>query len=149
MSATDASLDLYRRTVLDHSRQPRNRHRPARVDRTATGHNRLCGDKVQVFVGLEGDRISEIGFEGSGCAICTASASMMTERARGKSIRVTREAISRFIAAMLGEAGSGLEGDLAALGGVRAYPSRVRCATLPWQTLAAALDASPETVTTE
>lgn len=149
MTATDDSLDLYRRTVLDHSRHPRNRHRPARVDRTATGHNRLCGDKVQVFIGLEADRISAIGFEGAGCAICTASASMMTEAVAGKSISGTREAISDFTGAMLGEAGSGLEGDLAALGGVREYPSRIRCATLPWQTLQAALDATPETVTTE
>lgn len=149
MTETAASLELYRHTVLDHSREPRNRVRPVHTDRAATGHNPLCGDKVQVYLHIEERAICEIGFEATGCAICMASASMMTEAVKGGAESAARLAIRNFLSAMRGDSGAGLTGDLAALGSVRDYPSRVRCATLPWQTLEAALDAAPQTVTTE
>ena len=149
MTETEASLDLYRHTVLDHSREPRNRVRPVPTDRAATGHNPLCGDKVQVYLHIVDEAIADIGFEATGCAICMASASMMTEAVKGEAETAARLEIDNFLAAMRGENGAGLQGDLAALGGVRDYPSRVGCATLPWQTLEAALDATPQIVTTE
>lgn len=140
--------DLYRQIVLDHSRNPRNQRRPAHYSREAEGHNPLCGDKVRVYVGLRGDTLDDVAFEASGCAICLASASLMTENTRGRSIAEARVAADRFEQALAGD-GSTLTGDLAAFSGVSQYPSRIRCATLPWRTLRAAVDDSPETVTTE
>lgn len=148
MMETEASLDLYRHTVLDHSREPRNRFRPVNTERAATGHNPLCGDKVQVYLHMVDQAIRDIGFEATGCAICMASASMMTEAVKGEAETAARFEIRNFLAAMRGENDAALKGDLAALGGVRDFPSRVRCATLPWQTLQAALDARPQIVTT-
>ncbi len=149
MTETEDSLDLYRHTVLDHSREPRNRARPVDTDRAATGHNPLCGDKVQVYLHIVDQEIRDIGFEATGCAICMASASMMTEAVKGVVEKAARLEIRNFLAAMRAEDSTSLTGDLAALGSVRDYPSRVRCATLPWQTLEAALDAAPQIVTTE
>ena len=147
MPASAAAIDLYRQTVLEHCRQPRNRRRLEMHDRAAEGHNALCGDKVTVYLRLREDDLSDVAFEASGCAIVTASASMMTEALKGKSVGGARAEVDDFVAAMAG-AGE-LKGEVAALGGVRAYPSRIRCATLPWQTARAALDASGATVTTE
>ena len=140
--------DLYRQIVLDHSRRPRNQRRPLRFDRQAEGHNPLCGDKVCVYLGLKNNVLDDVAFEASGCAICLASASLMTECTRGLGVSEARAAAERFEQALT-TGGSALTGDLAALGGVSQYPSRIRCATLPWKTLRAALDASPVTVTTE
>lgn len=149
MSAPANELtDLYRQIVLDHSRHPRNQRRPKQFSREAEGHNRLCGDKVRVYIGLKGDALNDVAFEASGCAICLASASLMTESTHGRTIREAQLAIDNFEQALTTDGGS-LTGDLAALGGVSQYPSRIRCATLPWKTLRAALDASPDTVTTE
>jgi nitrogen fixation NifU-like protein len=103
---------------------------------------------VRVYVGLKGDALSDVAFEASGCAICLASASLMTENTHGYTIQEARLAIDNFEHALTTD-GSLLTGDLAALGGVSQYPSRIRCATLPWKTLRAALDASSDTVTTE
>jgi nitrogen fixation NifU-like protein len=149
MPASAGNLpDLYRQIVLDHSRHPRNRRRPVQFDRQAEGHNPLCGDKVCVYLGLSGDALGDVSFEASGCAICLASASLMTECTRGLTVAAARAAAERFEQALT--AGNNtLTGDLAALGGVSQYPSRIRCATLPWKTLRAALDASPAPVTTE
>jgi len=146
-SASDL-LDLYRQIVLDHSRHPRNQRRPQQFDREAEGHNPLCGDKVRVYLGLRDDRLDDVAFEASGCAICLASASLMTESIRGHTIPEARSAVERFEQALASD-GSTLTGDLAALSGVSQYPSRIRCATLPWKTMRAALDASTDTVTTE
>lgn len=149
MSAPAPDLqDLYRQIVLDHSRHPRNQRRLEHPDREAEGHNPLCGDKVRVYARLAGDSLADVAFEASGCAICLASASLMTEAAKGRALPEVRALAGRFEAA-LGSGGGNLAGDLAALAGVSQYPSRIRCATLPWKALIAALDASPEAVTTE
>ncbi|MBL8200682.1 MAG: SUF system NifU family Fe-S cluster assembly protein [Chromatiales bacterium] len=151
MSAPAPAPDLqglYRQIVLDHSRQPRNQRRPEHPDREAEGHNPLCGDKIRVYARLRDDSVEDVAFEASGCAICIASASLMTEAAVGRAVPMVRALGQQFEAA-LSPGGGHLPGDLAALAGVGQYPSRIRCATLPWKTLLAALDASPETVTTE
>lgn len=147
-SARDLT-DLYRQIVLDHSRHPRNQRRPGRYDREAEGHNTLCGDKVRVYLLLEDGTLQDVAFEASGCAICLASASMMTEAVRARPLHEARTSIDQFSTALTTNGGGTLTGDLAALSGVSAYPSRIRCATLPWETLRAALDSSPATVNTE
>ncbi|MEO7387167.1 MAG: Fe-S cluster assembly sulfur transfer protein SufU [Gammaproteobacteria bacterium] len=149
MSAPAPDLqNLYQQIVLDHSRHPRNQRRPDRYDREAEGHNPLCGDKVRVFLRITDDRLEDVAFEASGCAICLASASLMTEATCGHTNPDVRASATRFTQA-LDSRGNGLSGDLAALSAVSHYPSRIRCATLPWKTLVAALDTSPDTVTTE
>jgi len=150
MSASDRDLtDLYRQIVLDHSRHPRNQRRPGRYDREAEGHNTLCGDKVHVYLQLKDDTLQDVAFEGSGCAICLASASLMTEAVRARPLQEARTAIDQFSSALTTNGAGTLTGDLAALSGVSAYPSRIRCATLPWEALRAALDSSQSTVNTE
>lgn len=143
------TLPLYREIVLEHTRRPRNCRRPATFDREAEGHNTLCGDKVRVYLNLDRDKLEDVAFEASACAIATASASLMTEAVRGQPLAGARQAIDEFLGVLNGTSPGPLPGDLRALEGVQEYPSRVRCATLPWQTLRAALDARPETVTTE
>lgn len=144
------TLPLYRDIVLEHTRHPRNCRRPAAWDREAEGHNTLCGDKVRVYLRLDQDRLAEVAFEASACAIATASASLMTEAVQGQAVAGARQAIDGFLAVLRGSHAGPLPGNLRALEGVREYPSRVRCATLPWETLRAALEArSAETVTTE
>lgn len=147
-SATQDLRTIYRQIVLEHSRQPRNQGRPSCFDREAEGHNRLCGDKVRVYLGITAERLDWVRFEASGCAICLASASLMTETVQGQEIGQAHRFIAGFEAALLPD-GTALKGDLAALSGVSQYPSRVRCATLPWKTLRAALDAAPDSVTTK
>lgn len=155
---TDTALrDLYRNTVLEHSRNPRNFRRLEPADRTVQGHNPLCGDKITLYLRLDDDDIEDIAFEGSGCAIAMTSASIMTENVRGKSVDAANEEIVQVIAQFKPSPASqsvdakSLEsmGDIAALGGVRAYPSRIKCATLAWKTLEAALHGGAESVTTE
>lgn len=141
---------LYREIVLDHSSHPRNAGRMTAPDREATGHNPLCGDKVTLFLRLAGDgRIGAVTFEGTGCAISLASASMLTERVRGLDEAGAREVIHCVEGMFADTPGPDAPGDLAALAGVREYPARVRCATLPWRTLDAALRRQPSAVTTE
>ena len=135
--------DLYRQIVLDHSRHPRNQRRPERFDQEAVGHNPLCGDKVRVYLRLDANTIQDIAFEASGCAICLASASLMTETVHSRTVDDARVSIDQFDRALSSDKGAGLSGDLAAFGGVSQYPSRIRCATLPWKTLRAALDSAP------
>jgi nitrogen fixation NifU-like protein len=149
MSAPAPDLqNLYRQIVLDHSRHPRNQRRMEPHDREAEGHNPLCGDKIRVCAQVRDDDLADIAFEASGCAICVASASLMTEATKGRTCGEVRALAGQFEGALTSGTG-GLSGDLAALAGVSQYPSRIRCATLPWKTLLAALDASPGTVTTE
>jgi nitrogen fixation NifU-like protein len=148
--ATDLQ-DLYRQTVLDHSRHPRNRRRIKDADAAAEGHNPLCGDKITVYVKREDDRIGDLAFEGIGCAISLASASIMTERLGHTSAEAARsetELVLRQFGTATQEAES-LPGDMAALSGVRAYPSRTKCASLAWKTLLAALDGATQPITTE
>ena len=150
MTGTATSLtDLYRQTVLSHSRHPHNCRRPKIYDREAEGHNALCGDKIHVYLRLQGDALADVAWEASGCAISLASASMMSDAVTGRTVTATRQTIDDFMTGLSGPEAGKLEGELAALGGVRDYPSRIRCATLPWQALRAALDAVQTTVTTE
>jgi nitrogen fixation NifU-like protein len=150
---TDANLKaLYRETVLTHSRQPHNFRRLETADRQAEGHNRLCGDKLTVYLALADEHLDQVTFEGTGCAIAMASASIMTDAVTGKSLREAGMLVAQVLDAFTpGKAEDGIAslGEMAALAGVRAYPSRVKCATLAWQTLSAALRGARDTVSTE
>ncbi len=129
-----ALAELYRETLLGHYKAPRNRGTLADPSFTASDENPLCGDEVTVTARVEGDSIAEVRFEARGCVICVASASLMTERVRGRSL-----GDARGLAAEVGrvvEGNAEAAGDVAALSGVRDYPGRARCATLPWTTLA-------------
>jgi nitrogen fixation NifU-like protein len=146
--------DLYQDVILDHSRHPRNFGRNPEASHSAKGNNPLCGDRVTVYVAVDGDDIREAKFEAKGCAICIASASMMTDMVKGKSVEDARAAFGRFHDALVRREApteadlEALDG-LAALTGVREFPMRVKCATLPWHTLQAALAGEPKDVTTE
>ena len=141
MAATQNRFDeLYRETVLDHSRRPRHFGRLEHPDRCAEGYNPLCGDKISVYLALADERIDSLKFEASACAICTASASIMSELASGRTTSEAEADARQVLEAFSGKAESGsLPGDMAALATVRDYPSRIKCATLPWQTLLSAL----------
>jgi nitrogen fixation NifU-like protein len=143
--------DLYRDVILDHNRQPRNFGRLESADAQAEGHNPLCGDRLSVFLRLDGDHVQDVRFEGKGCAISTASASLMTEAVKGKSRSQIGELFNKIHALLTRQdavPGSDL-GKLAALSGVREFPARVKCASLCWHTLNAALEHSARTVSTE
>jgi len=140
--------DLYQDVILDHCKRPRNFGVLAGADHKAEGYNPLCGDKVKVYVALDGERLTGIGFEGSGCAISTASASLMTEALAGKSVDEAQRLFDEVHGMLTGDPSTVAEasetlGKLAALGGVREYPMRVKCATLAWHTLQAALAQRP------
>ena len=143
--------DLYRDVIVDHNRAPRNFRRLVPADREAQGFNALCGDKLTVYARLEGDRIADVSFEGSGCAISVASASLMSERVTGLSLAEARDLHAKVPALLAGQgdAADPALGKVAALAGVREYPSRVKCATLAWHTLLAALDGAAAPVSTE
>ena len=143
--------ELYRDVILDHNKHPRNFGRLDAADAQADGHNPLCGDRLSVFVKMDGDRIADLKFEGKGCAISTASASLMTEAVKGKdkaAIGHLFEQVHSLLTQQDAPAGPEL-GKLAALQGVREFPSRVKCASLCWHTLNAALDRGASTVSTE
>mgnify|MGYP006294761029 CR=1 FL=1 len=145
--------DLYRDLIIDHNKSPRNFGRIEPCSHHADGFNPLCGDKLTVYAEVDEDgRISEVTFEGSGCAISVASASLMTENVKGRTIAEARELFDTMHA-LLTEDGADIDpaglGKLAALSGVKAYPSRVKCATLCWHTLQAALEAKDDAVSTE
>jgi nitrogen fixation NifU-like protein len=144
--------DLYQEVILDHSRSPRNfgHHEPS--NRTAKGHNPLCGDKFDVYALVEDGIVKDVSFEGRGCAISTASASLMTELLKGLPEEDARAMFERFHDVVTGEKDEDLDGGLEklnVLAGVRGYPMRVKCATLAWHTLKAALDDAGNTVVTE
>jgi nitrogen fixation NifU-like protein len=142
--------ELYQTMILDHYKRPRNRGRPAGADRSAVGDNPLCGDKVTVFARVADGVVTEVGFEGSGCAISTASASLMTESVKGRPVAEVAKLFDRFHEVVTGtsDAHSDL-GKLAVFSGVREFPLRVKCATLAWHTLRAALEGGGGTVSTE
>ena len=144
---------LYRDVIIDHNRSPRNFRRIERPRQDAEGHNPLCGDKLHVYLKLKDDHISDISFEGSGCAISVASASMMTEALMGKTVADATDTFKQMQSLLVG---NGIEptelsslGKLAALTGVREFPMRVKCATLCWHTMKQALADTEETTTTE
>lgn len=145
--------DLYQQVILDHYRAPRNFGSLEPVSACAEGYNPLCGDKVKIYLRIDGDRVDGVTFEGVGCAISTASASLMTEAVRGLERPQAEALIASFLALMTG-AGNGAAGvdlgKLEVLSGVKDYPVRIKCATLAWHALRAALEGGDsEAVTTE
>lgn len=149
----DEMRELYQEMILDHGREPRNFGRPEGANRRAHGDNPLCGDRIDIFLRLKDGVVTDLGFEGAGCAISQASASMMTELLKGKTEAEVAALFDRFHAIMTGHADVPEPGDddldkLIVLAGVRQFPMRVKCATLAWHTLNAAL-AGDEEVTTE
>ena len=144
--------ELYRDVILDHNRHPRNFGRIENADGRAEGNNPLCGDQLSLTLRLDGERIEDVRFEGKGCAISTASASLMTEAVKGRDRAAVRELFGKVHTLLTRPDASPDDslGKLAALAGVREYPVRVKCASLCWHTLNAALAASdPTTVSTE
>jgi len=143
--------DLYREVILDHNRNPRNFHEMANADRVIDGINPLCGDKMKLYVKLANDRIEDISFQGTGCAISVASSSLMTERVKGMSIQdslALYEVIHSVLTGAKESPPAELE-KLAALAGVREFPSRVKCASLGWHALKSALVGEQQPVSTE
>ena len=149
---TDLS-DLYQQIIVEHNRSPRNFKKLVHPTRDAEGANPLCGDQIKLEVELDGDRIADIGFQGSGCAISQASASLLTGAVQGKSTADAQELFRQVHAMLTSAPGTPVDtaklGKLAALAGVRQFPVRVKCASLPWHTLRAALESTAEPVTTE
>jgi len=146
--------ELYQTTILDHNKKPRNFHKPDGANREANGWNPLCGDKVTIYLDVDGDGVvQEVGFQGSGCAISTASASMMTQAVKGKTVDEVLEVFDRFHELVAGppvaEADQKALGKLTVFSGVREYPMRVKCATLPWHTLRSAVRGEDTTAKTE
>ena len=144
--------DLYQETILDHGKRPRNFHALPNANRKAEGYNPLCGDRETVYLDLQGDVLRDISFEGAGCAISTASASMMTESLKGKSRKEAEALFQRFHELITGKApssGGPTLGKLEVFEGVREYPVRIKCATLPWHTMKSALSGAGESVSTE
>jgi nitrogen fixation NifU-like protein len=138
--------ELYQAVILDHNKRPRNFARPEGANREARGHNPLCGDRIDVFARVEDGVVSEVGFQGSGCAISKASASLMTEAVKGRSVAEVEEIFAGFQRAVTSDARTPVDaaglGKLGVLAGVREFPMRVKCATLAWHTLHAALEGS-------
>src|SRR5438874_2169090 len=136
--------DLYQEVILDHNRRPRNFGVLANATRIANGHNPLCGDRLKLYLRLDGERIADVSFEGSGCAISKASASLMTDAIKGQSIAAAVALFDRFRSVVTTPVDEPIDeasvGKLAVLAGVREFPARVKCASLAWHTLKAALD---------
>ena len=145
--------ELYQSVILDHNKQPRNFRQPDGANRTADGYNPLCGDKITVYLKFDGETVVDVSFQGAGCAISTASASMMTETLRGKTLDEVNAIFSAYHELVTGRcvelSPSPLLGKLVVFTGVRQFPMRVKCATLAWHTLRAALDRRSEPVSTE
>jgi|SRR5215813_3446966 len=135
--------ELYQQVILDHNKKPRNFRKPEVFNRSAQGHNPLCGDQLTVYLQLDNGVISDVAFEGSGCAISKAAASMMTQALKGKTTDETNRLFTEFHQMVTGDENEETADDLGNLrifSGVREFPVRVKCATLPWHTLKAALD---------
>ena len=145
--------ELYQQVIIEHSRSPRNFKELDGASHSAEGYNPLCGDQITVFVELDGDRIVDIAFKGSGCAISKASASLMTSAVKGKTLAEAEELFGQFRDMVTSRHDADIDedalGKLTVLSGVREFPVRVKCATLAWHTLHAALKAKDEPVSTE
>jgi nitrogen fixation NifU-like protein len=141
--------DLYQEVILDHNRRPRNFHVLAGASHSAEGYNPLCGDRQTLYLKVDGDTIEEVSFEGAGCAISKASASMMTDALTGRSIAEADALFDRFHRMVTTPPSEPVEdlGKLSAFAGVREFPVRVKCASLAWHTLKAALSREPRTST--
>ena len=145
----DDLTDLYQQVILDHSKSPRNFHKLAGANRTAQGNNPLCGDHYTVYAVMDGDVIKEISFQGSGCVISKASASILTETLKGKTkdeVKALFDKVHEMVTT--GKSSNGV-GKLAVFAGVHKFPARVKCAILPWHAVVAAIDGRQEPVTTE
>jgi len=144
--------DLYQEVILDHNKNPRNYREITNADKTADGHNPLCGDQLKVYLSIEDDKVTDVAFVGSGCAISKASASMMTQAVKGKNREEAETLFDEFHRMVLGEMNEEEEenhlGKLKIFAGVREFPARVKCASLSWHTMKAALD-DEEVVSTE
>ena len=145
--------ELYQEMILDHNRRPRN-FRVIEGGRQSEGYNPLCGDRLTVYLRVEDGRIQDVSFQGSGCAISKASASMMTDSVKGKTLEEAEALFERFHEMVTGGDGEPREGSedlgkLSVLAGVRQFPIRVKCATLPWHALRAAVESSSEVVSSE
>jgi nitrogen fixation NifU-like protein len=141
--------DLYQEVILEHSRHPRNFGPAEDANRSARGNNPLCGDRVTIHLKLDGDVIEDVRFEARGCAISLASASMMTEMVKGKTEEEVRDLFERFHALVTGKTEAEEMGGLEVLAGVKDFPTRIKCATLPWHAMSAALEGSDDDVKTE
>jgi nitrogen fixation protein NifU and related proteins len=144
--------DLYQEVILDHYKRPRNFGPLEEADHRAEGHNPLCGDKVTIYLVMDGDVIRNISFQGGGCAISTASASLMTEILKGKNLAEVETLFTEFHDMLTGDPSKpadAAQGKLAVFSGVREFPARVKCATLSWHTLQAALKEQKEPISTE
>ena len=143
---------LYQEVILDHNRKPRNFREIENADRKVEGRNPLCGDQVTVWMKLDGERIGDVSFKGSGCAVSKSSASLMTAAIKGKTVAESRQLFNRFhdmITGKMNDAERTAMGSLAALGGVSKFPLRVKCASLAWHAMKSALDGSGAEVSTE
>lgn len=141
--------ELYQEVILDHTKNPRNRGKLAGANRTAEGYNPLCGDQVTLYVSLDGNVLKDISFEGSGCAISTASVSLLTETLKGKTMEEAKNIFKSLHDLVTGLPTEGDLGKLEVFSGVQEFPMRVKCATLAWHTLNAALENKKEPITTE
>jgi len=145
--------ELYQEVVLEHTRRPRNFRKPTDATHTARGYNPFCGDNVALYLTLKDGVVRDVAFQGSGCAISTSSASMLTEGVKGKSVEDARKLFDAFHRMVTREPGADYDdgplGDLEILSGVADFPTRVKCATLAWHTLMAALKGRKEAVSTE
>jgi nitrogen fixation NifU-like protein len=146
--------DIYQEIILDHNRKPRNFRVMQEANRRAAGVNPLCGDEVIVFMNVEGGTVQDVSFQGRGCAISKASASLMTTSIKGKSVAEVSELFRRFHELVTADADDDVRADapglkLAVCGGERRFPARGKCASLPWHTMQAALEQKDEAVTTE
>ena len=145
--------ELYQSVILDHSRKPRNSGTLENANRVATGHNPLCGDKIRLYLDVEDDVVKDIRFEGSGCAISTASASLMTQAVKNQPLQEVMRLFDGFHELVTKSSSEEIDADglgkLAVFAGVRAFPMRVKCATLAWHTMQATLKSERETVSTE
>ena len=141
--------DLYQEVILDHNKRPRNFRRIEPASHHAEGYNPLCGDKLSLFMQVDGGVVTDIAFQGSGCAISKASASLMTDSVKGRGVAEVRELFERFHRMVTTPIDQPVEdlGKLSVLAGVREFPVRVKCASLAWHTLRAALDRAPEAST--
>ncbi len=141
--------ELYQQVILDHNRKPRNFRALCDANRTAEGFNPLCGDQLRLYLKVDDDVIKDAAFQGSGCAISKASASMLTSKVIGLPVAEAETLFRRFHAMLTGEGNGHDLGKLAVFAGVREFPSRVKCATLAWHTLQAALSGAAQPVSTE
>ena len=141
--------ELYQSVILDHNRRPRNYHKLPAANRIAAGNNPVCGDEVTVYVRVDGDRITDISFQGAGCAISQASTSLMTQRLKGRTVAEAEALFGRFKDIVSSGTADEQDLDLSAFAGVHQFPARLKCATLGWHAALNAIHGEAATVTTE